>query len=89
MPGSLQRYTRMASSNTKRLVGGYFLAQFRIMFVVAVLLVAGFWILHIKYSVLLAILIAFLDFLPVFGTGTVLIPWALLKFFLTASIIWP
>ncbi len=51
------------------------------MFVVAVLLVAGFWILHIKYSVLLAILIAFLDFLPVFGTGTVLIPWALLKFF--------
>ena len=81
MPGSLQRYTRMASSNTKRLVGGYFLAQFRIMFVVAVLLVAGFWILHIKYSVLLAILIAFLDFLPVFGTGTVLIPWALLKFF--------
>jgi sporulation integral membrane protein YtvI len=81
MPGSIQRYMRMASSNTKRLVGGYFLAQFRIMFVVAVLLVVGFWILHIKYSVLLAILIAFLDFLPVFGTGTVLIPWALLKFF--------
>ena len=28
-------------------------------------------------------LIAFLDFLPFFGTGTALIPWAVYKFFVT------
>ena len=36
-------------------------------------------ILRIKFAVLLALLIAFLDFLPFFGTGTALIPWAVLK----------
>ena len=36
----------------------------------------GLSILGIPYAFLLAILIAVVDFLPVFGTGTVLIPWA-------------
>ena len=47
--------------------------------VVALLLIAGFLILRIPYAVIWALLIAFLDFLPVFGTGTVLIPWALIE----------
>ena len=34
----------------------------------------------IHFSILLAIGIAFLDFLPFFGTGTALIPWAVYKF---------
>ena len=63
----------------KNLIGGYFLAQFRIMFVVAVVLAVGFLILGVKYGILLAILIAILDFLPLFGTGTALFPWALVK----------
>ena len=33
--------------------------------------------MRIDYAVFLALLIAFLDFLPMLGTGTVLIPWAL------------
>ncbi len=60
----------------RRLVAGYFLAQAKIMVVVAMVLIAGFLILGVSYSVVLGILIAFLDFLPLFGTGTVLIPWA-------------
>jgi sporulation integral membrane protein YtvI len=36
----------------------------------------GLSILGIPYAFLLAILIAVVDFLPVLGTGTVLIPWA-------------
>lgn len=64
---------------TKRLIGGYFLAQFKIMFVVAVILAVGFLVLGVHYAVLLGILIAILDFLPLFGTGTVLIPWAIIK----------
>ena len=36
-------------------------------------------ILGVRYGILFALLIALLDFLPVFGTGTVLFPWALIK----------
>ena len=62
-------------------MGGYFKAQFKIMGVVALILLVGFAILRIRYAVLFAVLIAVLDFLPFFGTGTVLIPWAVLKVF--------
>jgi len=61
-------------------VGGYFKAQFKIMFVVAVILLFGFSVLRIEYAALLALLISLLDFLPFFGTGTALIPWAVIKF---------
>lgn len=73
------RYCQYLKNDIKRLVGGYFLAQFKIMFVMAVILLAGFLILGVRYAFLLAILVAVLDFLPLFGTGTVLIPWAVFK----------
>lgn len=79
MPKSLDSYVALFKKDLKNLIGGYFLAQFRIMFVVAGVLAAGFMVLGVRYGVLLAVLIAVLDFLPLFGTGTALIPWALLK----------
>lgn len=63
----------------KRAVGGYFKAQFRIEIWMYLLLVLGLWILKVNYAFLIALGIAFLDFLPVFGTGTVLMPWAVIK----------
>lgn len=63
----------------KHVVGGYFKAQFKIMGVVYVILVAGLFILKVDYVLLVAFLIAFLDMLPFFGTGTVLGPWAVIK----------
>ena len=47
--------------------------------VVALILFLGFLILRVNSALLLALLIAFLDFLPFFGTGTALIPWAVVK----------
>ena len=44
-------------------------------------LLAGFLILGIDYSLLLASLICFVDLLPILGTGSVLIPWAVFCFF--------
>ena len=79
MPGSLDSYGKLFRKDLKRLIGGYFLAQFRIMFVVAAVLAAGFMVLGVRYGFLLAVLIAILDFLPLFGTGTALFPWAALK----------
>ena len=48
---------------------------------VALILAAGFLVLGVRYGVLLAFLTAILDFLPIFGTGTVLFPWAVVKLF--------
>lgn len=43
-------------------------------------LLVGFWILDVKYALLLAAITALIDLLPVFGTGTVLLPWAIFSF---------
>lgn len=81
MPDSVKTKLDMLTAYFKGMVGGYFKAQFRIMAIVAVILFIGFLILDVDYAVLLAILIAILDFLPFFGTGTALIPWAIVKLF--------
>lgn len=70
----------MVCDNLKYAVGGYFKAQLKIMAVVFVLLAIGFTLMGQHFTFLLAILIAFLDFLPFFGTGTALLPWAAYKF---------
>ena len=43
------------------------------------LLVIGLSILHVDYALLIALGIAFMDFFPFFGTGTVMVPWAIIK----------
>ena len=78
-PAWAQRYTRYLRGELLRLIGGYFMAQFKIMVVVWLILTVGFLVLGVGYAPLWAFLIAFLDFLPVFGTGTALIPWGLIK----------
>lgn len=78
-PESVVRRMSMVIDNLKFAVGGYFKAQFKIMGVVCLILVIGFVILKVHFYFLLALLIALLDFLPFFGTGTALIPWALYK----------
>lgn len=80
-PRAVQERMSMVIYNLKYAVGGYFKAQFKIMAVVGLILLAGFFILKVEYALLLAVLIAFLDFLPFFGTGTALIPWALYQIF--------
>lgn len=79
VPASVSRSLNMLTDYFKTVIGGYFKAQFRIMGIVAVILFIGFLILDVAYAALLAVLIAILDFLPFFGTGTALIPWAVVK----------
>ncbi|MBQ8184238.1 MAG: sporulation integral membrane protein YtvI [Lachnospiraceae bacterium] len=79
VPDSVREKWSFVLQNFKTAVGGYFKAQFKIMGVIAVILLIGFLILGIDYAVLWAILISFLDMLPIFGTGTALGPWAVMK----------
>lgn len=62
-------------------VGAYFKAQFKIMGVIYVIVTIGLVVLKVDYAWLIGFGIAFLDMLPVFGTGTVLCPWAVVKLF--------
>ena len=80
MTQSMLDQVNMVKRGLIRAVGGYFKAQLKIEFWMYLLLVIGFTILRVKYAFLIAIGVAFLDLLPFFGTGTVLIPWALVKF---------
>ena len=81
-PDALVSRMTMVIDNLKFAVGGYLKAQLKIMVVVYIILVVGFIILNIHFSFLLGLLIALLDFLPFFGTGTALIPWAIYQFFM-------
>lgn len=81
-PPSVEKRMKLVMDNLRYAVGGYFKAQFKIMGIVFLILAVGFAMLRINYFVLVAFFIAFLDFLPFFGTGTAMIPWAVYKFFM-------
>ena len=77
-PDSTKKYYHMIMDNFKKAVGGYLKAQFKIMLIITVILFLGFQILGVGYAILLAFAIAFLDLLPIFGTGAIIWPWAII-----------
>lgn len=79
-PISIQKRWDMVFGSLKKAVGGYFKAQFKIELWMYLLLLIGLAVLGIDYAVLIALGMALLDILPFFGTGIVLIPWAIVKF---------
>ena len=58
--------------------GGFVRAQFLLSSVVFFILLAGFTLLGQRYALLLALLLAVMDFIPIIGAGTLLLPWAAL-----------
>lgn len=76
LPENVTHKYDVFSSSLRQAVGGYFKAQFRIEVWMYMLLLVGLTVLKVRYSLLIALLMAFLDFLPFFGTGIVLVPWA-------------
>ena len=76
-PEAVYQRVSMAASYFKFAVGGYFIAQFKIMAVVSTILFVGLSLLKVEYAFILSILIGLLDFLPFFGTGTAFVPWCI------------
>lgn len=79
MPCSVQKRYEMLKRSLGKAVGGYFKAQLKIEVWMYLLLVIGLSILRVDYALLIALGIAFMDFFPFFGTGTVMVPWAIIK----------
>ena len=79
IPASMRYHFDLIRRSFRNAVGGYFKAQFKIECWIYILLVIGLMILGVDYAFLVAFGIAVLDFLPVFGTGTVMVPWAIVE----------
>lgn len=59
---------------------GWVKAQGKLCLISFGILLAGFWVLGIRHAILWAAVTALVDAVPLLGTGTVLIPWALVCF---------
>ena len=64
----------------KNAIGGYVIAQFKLMGIVFVILSVGLFIAGNPYALFVALLIAIVDIIPFLGTGFVLVPWAIFDF---------
>lgn len=61
-------------------LGNWLLAQGKLMAVTYGIVTLGLLLLHIPYAPAWALLVAAVDAVPLLGTGTILLPWALVRF---------
>lgn len=79
-PDSWQKRLPVVKERFQQTITGYLKAYFLIMLLTFAEIFIGLSILRVNYALLLAILIAVVDILPIIGTGTILIPWAIVSF---------
>lgn len=69
-----------------KVLGGYLKAEATLIIISFVISLIGLYIfrfvgLNVKYPLLYAVAIGFVDALPIFGSGTVMVPWAIIEGF--------
>ena len=79
VPTSIKKPWNMIKNSVVKSVGGYIKAQFKIEIWIYLLLIIGFFVLRVNYVLVVALGIALLDIVPFLGTGTVMVPWAIIK----------
>ena len=57
-------------------------AEFLLSVVVFFILLVGFFVIGQPYGLLLALVLAVMDFIPIIGAGTVMVPWAVVDLFM-------
>lgn len=65
-------------------LGGYLKAEITLVLISFVICLIGLYIFHfigldVQYPLLMALIIGFVDLLPIFGAGTFMIPWAVIS----------
>ena len=76
IPAGLRRRFSGVGGNLKGSFGGWLRAQLILMLMTFFELLIGFLLLRVRGAPVIAAVTALVDALPVFGTGTVLLPWA-------------
>lgn len=68
--------------NLRKAIFGFLRAQLIISGLTYIMVLMGCFILGLKYSFAVALLVIIVDILPILGTGSVLVPWAIVNFLL-------
>lgn len=76
LPESVKTRILPALQRSKNALGGWLKAQAKLAGVTCCILAVGFLLLRIPYWPVWAVAVALVDAVPLLGTGTVLIPWA-------------
>ena len=71
----LRRFLRQVRDTALAAFGGYLRAEFLLSVVVFFILLVGFFVIGQSYGLLLALVLAIMDFIPIIGAGTVMVPW--------------
>lgn len=74
--GRARRFLTEVRAAAMSAFGGYVKAEFILSVGVFFILLTGFTLTGQPYGLLLAFLLAVLDFIPIVGAGTVMVPWA-------------
>ena len=82
LPASIKRLLIRVKRAFSAAFGGYIKAELLISLGVMVILAVGFTIMGQSYGLLLAFLLGVLDFIPILGAGTVLVPWMIIDLIL-------
>lgn len=82
IPSDWLRKTRSITNNVFSGMFGWLRAQLIIMTITFTELVIGLSIIGIENALLIGLLIAIIDILPVLGAGTVLVPWSIINLIL-------
>ena len=77
MPSSWTEKYLPALRRVRKALGGWLKAQLKLAAVTWGIVSVGFVVLRIPYGPAWAVLVALVDAVPILGTGTVLVPWAL------------
>lgn len=78
---SLLRFLGQLRSTALGAFGGYVKAEFLLSVGVFFILLVGFFLIRQPYGLLLALGLAVMDFIPIIGAGTVMVPWAFVALF--------
>lgn len=80
IPKERLQHLLSAGKRIKSAILGWLTAECKLMFLTFSLLTAGFFLLRVPRALLWALVISLVDAFPILGTGTVLLPWALICF---------
>lgn len=80
LPSRITSFLRDFRSKAFSAIGKYLFSYFIILCITFAVMLSGFLLLGVKYSPLVALIVALLDVLPVIGVGTVLVPWSIFAF---------
>ena len=69
---------RLMGHSFQTAVLGFFRSQLIFALVDMAIILTAFFLIGVPYPLPIALLLAFLDFIPFFGAGTVLVPWGLI-----------